>query len=541
MYMNARKPLFFIALTLASLFSVPVRVDAQKLQDRRDRHDRYKLVDLGTFGGPESYINPAFTFGSHNQVNRRGTVVGGAGTAIPLTPTSNPFICGGLDGIVPFVNHALSWQRGETTDLGALPDGDNCSVATAINSRGEITGTSENGIFDTVLGLTELRAVIWKDGTIKDLGTLGGNYSTGGGINQSGQVVGAALNAVPDPFSYLEFGLARSPDGTQTRAFLWEDGVMHDLGTLGGPDAVALFINELGQVAGFSYTNSIPNPPVPPLQPGLPTIHAFTWTRKGGMRDLGSLGGTVGYVNCECGGFNNHGQFVGVSSLPGDQETHPFLWDGDKLIDLFTDSIGGNPLMVSDINDAGEVVGGATFPNRPFDAFLWKNGIATDLGSVDGDGCSSARAINSRGQVVGQSFTCDGSTLHSFLWENGSIVDLSKLIPRDSNVELVDPLSINDRGEIAGIGLPPGCTLAIGDTTCGHAFVLIPCERDGLDEVGCDDTEELSADAMHNISVPVGPSSLAKPIEGSLTPRAIAARMLARFSWNRGLGAPTRK
>jgi probable HAF family extracellular repeat protein len=540
MYMNAHKPLFFIALTLASLFTVPVRLDAQKDQDHRDRHDRYKLVDLGTFGGPESYINPAFTFGSHNQVNRRGTVVGGAGTTIPLTPTSNPFICGGLDGIVPFVNHAFKWEHGDVTNLSALPGGDNCSVATSINDHGEIAGTSENGEFDPVLGLTELRAVVWKDGTIDDLGTLGGNYSTGDGINKWGQVVGAALNAVPDPFSYLEFGIAGSPNGTQTRAYLWENGVMHDLNTLGGPDAVALFINERGQVAGFSYTNSTANPIVQPFQPGMPTIHPFAWTREGGMRDLGSLGGTVGYVNCECGGFNNRGQFVGVSTLPGDLDAHPFLWDGDKLIDLFADSIGGNPLIASDIDDAGEVVGTAIFPKRPVGAFLWKDGVAVDLGTVDGDGCSLARAINSRGQVVGQSFACDESTLHSFLWENGSIVDLNKLIPRDSNLELVDPMSINDRGEIAGIGLPPGCSF-VEDTACGHAFVLIPCERDRLDEAGCKDTEELSTDATHNISAPVDPSSPAKPMAGGLTPREIAARILTRFPRNRSFGTWPRK
>ena len=453
------------------LLAAPVRLAAQQ-------HHRYKLIDLGTFGGPESYINPAFTFGSHNQINRQGTVVGGAGTTIPLTPTSNGFVCGGLDGSVPFVNHAFQWRDGDLDDLGAIPGGDNCSVATSINARGEIAGNSENGAFDPSLGLNELRAVVWKDGSnIRDLGTFGGHLSIAVGINKRGQVAGAATNATPDPFSLL-YQLAGSPNGTQSRAFLWDNEMLHDLGTLGGPDAVAVALNDNGQVAGFSYTNSTPN-----VGTGLPTIHPFVWSRDGGMKDLGSLGGTLAgpwapaiKPTSESGGFNNRGQFIGIATVAGDQTSDPFLWDGERLIDLFTETTGGNPLSAAGINDAGEVVGGAAFPNRPVDAYLWRKGVATDLGTVDGDSCSWARAINSQGQVVGQSFACDGSinTLRAFLWEDGSIVDLNKLIPGSSQMQLVDPVSINDRGEIAGIGLPPGCTL-FEDATCGHAFVLIPC------------------------------------------------------------------
>jgi probable HAF family extracellular repeat protein len=454
--------------------------------------------------------------------------VGGAGTTIPLTPTSNGFVCGGLDGVVPFVNHAFQWHNGNLDDLGALPGGNNCSVATSINARGEIAGTSENGAFDPSLDLNELRAVVWKDGHITDLGTLGGHHSAAVGINKPGQIAGAATNAIPDPFSLL-YQLANSPNGTQTRAFFWDNVGLHDLGTLGGPDAVAIALNDNGQVAGFSYTNSTSNLPVPPFQPGLPTIHPFVWTQEDGMRDLGSLGGTVGWVNCECGGFNNRGQLIGISTLRGDQVADPFLWDGSKLIDLFTDSTGGSPISPNDISDAGEIVGGASFPDRPFDAFLWKNGLATDLGTVDGDGCSWARAINSRGQVVGQSFACDGRIVHAFLWEDGSIVDLNALIPSSTSMRLVDPLSINDRGEIAGIGLPAGCTLAIGDTTCGHAFVLIPCEGEHPGEEGCEgDSGDATITSIQ--SGPALPNHGRGNLNGvGLTGREIAARMQMRF------------
>src|SRR6516225_8036713 len=76
------------------------------------KHHHYKLIDIGTFGGPESYVNPAPNFGSQNQINARGTTVGGAGTAISTTSTNNPVICGGFEGVVLFVNHALEWHNG---------------------------------------------------------------------------------------------------------------------------------------------------------------------------------------------------------------------------------------------------------------------------------------------------------------------------------------------------------------------------------------------------------------------------------------------
>jgi hypothetical protein len=53
------------------------------------------------------------------------------------------------------------------------------------------------------------------------------------------------------------------------------------------------------------------------------------------------------------------------------------------------------------------------------------------------------------------------------------MVDLNTLIPADSALHLVFALYINDRGEIAGNGLPPGVPFEDIDSR-GHAFLLIP-------------------------------------------------------------------
>src|ERR1700722_13931148 len=130
------KPSTLIDLTLFAMLANPGRSIAQEQranEQKERKHHRYRFVDLGTLGGPESYVNAAFSLGAPNQINNRGTVVGAAATSIPRPP--NKQICGGPDGLVPFVFHAFVWQEGKKKDLGVLP-GAECSEAVSINSQG---------------------------------------------------------------------------------------------------------------------------------------------------------------------------------------------------------------------------------------------------------------------------------------------------------------------------------------------------------------------------------------------------------------------
>ena len=454
------------AITCLAALTMPIRLAAQDQAEADHKHHHYKLIDVGTLGGPQSSFAEA-----QRVLNNNGVFVGWADTAISGYPE---FCFNPGDG---FYAHAFQRQDSVLTDLGTLPGG-NSSQAVWVSANGLITGYSSNGQLDPlVFGFPEARAVLWREGQAVDLGTLGGNESIAGAVNSRGQVVGVALNGIGDPYSFFDFVLCGSSSGTQTRAFLWDpDNGMQDLGTLGtGNNAWATFVNEAGQVAGASYTNSIPNDTT-----GVPTIHPFLWDKKNGMRDLGSFGGTV-VENINR--LNQRGQIVGTLTLPGDEAVgwHPFVWDGKQLIDLGT--YGGDHDWGNWINDAGEVTGQGAFPGlQEFHGFYWKDGKKTDLGLLPGDSMSDALVINSRGQIVGFSGSDESQSASAVLWENESaqIVDLNTLVAPGSGLALYSAPYINDRGEIAAFGADSNGN--------NHDVLLIPCDAGHPSIEGCDYT-----------------------------------------------------
>lgn len=89
----------------------------------------------------------------------------------------------------------------------------------------------------------------------------------------------AAQNAVPEsPNICLASLLTAFACATQTRAFLWQNGVMHDLSTLGGHDAFAWLVNDHGQASGIFYTSSTPD-----INSGFPPLHPFLREHGGPM------------------------------------------------------------------------------------------------------------------------------------------------------------------------------------------------------------------------------------------------------------------
>ncbi len=178
--------LIFAASVLSAVLVLPVPLAAQ--------HTRYKLIDIGTFGGPQSFS----FFGQARSLNNGGTLVGFADTSTPDPnyPNSNPLV-----GADPFIEHGVSWRKGTLTDLGALP-GINSSNVSWVNDQGVPAGVSTTGNVDPLLGFPAANAVVWVKGHIFNLGTLDGGYeSLATAINNRGQIAGFASNSTPDPIS----------------------------------------------------------------------------------------------------------------------------------------------------------------------------------------------------------------------------------------------------------------------------------------------------------------------------------------------------
>lgn len=488
--MKTEKTMCTTVAILIALFTIQGGLSAQEqmvVKEHNAKHSRYKVIDVGTFGGPTSSYN----FGSVI-INGRGAVVSAADTSI------FDEACG------CFVTHGFRWDNGVLTDLGTLPGGTG-SFADAINSKGLIVGIAD--VPDPVIGHRG-DAALWTHGQIIDLGSLGGPFAAPNDINNREQIVGGGLNTIPDTFGGLGPFLGGT---TQTRALLWQNRTMQDLGTLGGNDAFAIFVNERGQIAGNSYTNSIPNP-----ETGIPTVHPFVW-ENGLMVDLGTLGGGLYAV---ANRLNGRGQVAGTSDVTRDQTVqHAFLWERGQLQDLGT--FGGDLSFGNWLDEAGGVVGGATTDDLLFRAFRWKNGHMTNLGSLNGDQCSVAFGGNSKGQVVGNSLSdCDHET-HAFLWENGGpMVDLNSFVPPGSGILLREGVFINERGEIAVDG-----RLANGDV---HAFVLVPD----------DDDSEGSINAVQ-VSSALDRSRVTG--DGPVTPQKVAAFAARIAHRSRGFGTrPTK-
>jgi probable HAF family extracellular repeat protein len=356
------------------------------------------------------------------------------------------------------------------------PLGGTSSIGNAMNDLGWGLGTSN------LPGDTTQHAELWLPGLHLDLGTLGGPNSAVIFANRSheGQIVGIAETSDMDPLQETwSCAGAFFPTATQhiCLGFVWQNGAMTALPTLGGYNGVAASVNNLGQVVGWAET-AVHDPTCAP--PQVLQFEAVIWgPGKGEIQQLPGLGDDP---DTAATAINDHRQVVGISGICQNavgalSAKHAVLWQDGQAIDL--GNIGGHGWNTPTfINNQGQVVG---FANQSgdlingqlalkFHAFLWtrERGMR-DLGTLSGDAISEALGINESGQVVGVSYGAGFSHPRAFLWQDGAMMDLNSLIPAGSTLTLEVAGDINDRGEITG-------TAFDSSTKTSPAFLAIPRE-----------------------------------------------------------------
>lgn len=298
--------------------------------------DRGRVTDLGARG--KSSVALA--------INERGQIIGCFGSFQDFDYFLPDYFLACYD------SGSFLWQNGKRIDLGTRE-------VVALNNRGQVVGQSGNHAF------------LWQDGTVRDLGTLGGKESEALTINERGEAVGSAqtkkINRADD---YDDYG---SP---MRRAFLWANGRMRDLGTFGGPDGEAVAINQRGQVVGWVDTKNTSaadrhmGEVCGDGKYSHPAPHAFLWA-NGRITDLGSLGG----LESEAAAVNDQGQVVGWADTKrrdseGCAVGHAFVWENGRMTDLGT-LPGGKASEAVAINDRGQIIGWSQTKGGKQHAVLW--------------------------------------------------------------------------------------------------------------------------------------------------------------------------
>ena len=360
------------------------------------------------------------------------------------------------------------------TDLGTLRNG-TVTYATGITNNGLISGHASppDGT---------IHPVLWQNGQITDIGIpgLGGQNGIAWAVNERGQAVGQAETSLPEPNGEDPCGskvLVPSPLGTTCVPFLWQNGVMTGLLTLGGNNGVANHINNRGEVAG-SAENTTPdtNCPAPQVFQFKPVV----WKNNGKIQALPTELPTItGDADGLAFGINENGQVVGASGscttfdpigntslLP----LHALLWGKDGSVTDLKNLGGEFGHSANAVNNLGQVVGSSDLPgDEEFHAFLWQNGVMTDLKTLPGDRHSVALHINDRGEVVGISLDATFTFLHAVLWQNGVSVPVdlnTRILANPAGLYLQLAEAINSSGEIVGFA-----QTSTGDT---HAFLATP-------------------------------------------------------------------
>lgn len=276
------------------------------------------------------------------------------------------------------------------------------------------TATDTNGNTSEISAGRQIPSVRY---VAQPIGSLGRGLTQGNDVNNRGEVTGYAWSG---------------PTGTNTHAFLYADGAMRDLGTLGGIHSFGTALNDQRIVVGYAEVANR-------------DLHAFRWV-DGSMQDLGGLPG--GGANSWAYDVNTAGEVVGAAEVLSPRGgTHAVLWRNGGVLDLGTlPGDGGSEAW--GINDAGEVFGVSwqtfAFGSRgPYQGFVWRQGVISSLGDLRNVRGRPAR-INRHGDIALSMTQPDGAA-HGLAQINGKLHDFGLFGMLDGQGN-----DVNDVGDAVG-------------------------------------------------------------------------------------------
>ena len=333
----------------------------------------------------------------------------------PISITDNRLIAG-INVIKSGPAHAVVWSGGNVmTDLGSA--GLN-SIAIGINETGMVVGQTETAVKDPggedfcgtqALGLpatgATCAAFAAQYGAMRALRTLGGANAEAYSVNARGQISGAAENRTVDP-------ACPAPQKYQFKPVLWQGDEVQELPTIGGDlNGFANGLNDNGDIVGASGSCVAFNPDTGlHMQP----LHALLW-QAGRMTDLGNLGGAGLVMGHFAHTINNNDEVTGWSDVAGDRAVHAFRWTKiGGMEDLGTLDGDGHSVGIG-INDGGVITGISISPDfSALRAFVWRGGLMMDLNQLIPATSAlyllTACSVNARGEIIGFAVEAKGNT-----------------------------------------------------------------------------------------------------------------------------------
>lgn len=339
----------------------------------------YVMVDLGTLGGVNSYgmaINASGHVAGHSTLFDGSTHAflyanGSMRDLDVLSGGSSSFAYGinDSDQVVGYSSTALAIHgflfsgNGPMQDVNDLVSSSGGAVLQRVYSINNSGQMDCQGYYTSPVNR---HGFLYSSGSIQDIGKINPAPLTGTkGINNVGHIVGQGR--------FLD-----AEGSTKIHAFLYSNGTMIDIDSANQAISRATAINDYEQITGSRSIEVVDATDVTNYYQ-----HAFLY-RDGTMQDIGTLGGNASQAN----GINNYGQIIGVATTAGDVETHPFLYSAGTMYDLNSLIVAfgsGWSFTPNGINDAGQIVGTAVDTSGNAHAAVLKPlpaGVVDNIGST---------------------------------------------------------------------------------------------------------------------------------------------------------------